>query len=151
MVAQFALSELKKVKAFCENLTSSPDWKEVIRNIENNEYDFTVDRVRFIKDSEILDVLASELKSDEYLLGSFASWLISDATGWPICLIDALQKAEGHEELGKAIADTEDDSVRKIAEGYSSSDGFGHHFNSYDGSEEEIKINNEWFHVFDCR
>lgn len=30
-------------------------------------------------------------------------------------------------------------------------DGLGHHFNSYDGGEEEITIDGTWYHVFDNR
>lgn len=37
----------------------------------------------------------------------------------------------------------------EFAQAYSSVDGYGHHFNSYDGNEEEITINGNDYIVFD--
>lgn len=145
---QMKFSQLKAIKTFCESLHSTPDWREVIDNLDKDNYDFEVDNVRFIKDSEILDVLADELANDEYLLGCFNASAIAEATGWPQVLIEAAQKGEAFEEIGKAMTG---EDVMQLAHIYSQADGFGHHFNSYDFSEEEIIINGELFHVFDNR
>lgn len=140
-------SEIKAVKEFCEGLFSTPDWKEVIQQVLDGEEDFEVDNVRFIAASEIDAVLTSELESDAYVLGCFNTDAIVKATGWPSALIDAAKNGEAFEALGQAIID--EGYAESLAEIYSSSDGYGHHFNSYDGNEEEVTINGIAFHVFD--
>lgn len=142
-------SQIKQVVEFCNNLHSEPNWREVLENVLEGLDDFEVNDVRFIKGSEIDSVLTSELESDEYILGCFNASFIAQVTGWPIRLIEVAQKGEAFEELGKAI----------IAEGYSenmaseygNTDGYGHHFNHYDGSEEQVTINGVFYHVFDNR
>lgn len=136
-----------KLARFCKTLHSEPDFREVIGCIEDGETDFEVDDVRFISDETILEVLAEELSSDEYMLGCFASWFIADQTGVDSDVIDAMQKAEAFEAVGKLILSLCD--MEAFAEAYASADGYGHHFNRYDGSEEEITYNGTLYHVFD--
>lgn len=139
-------SEIKKVKEFCNSLFSTPDWREVVEAINNGETDFEVDDVRFITSDTILEVLEDELAADEYTLGCFNASAISEATGWPMVLIEAAQKGEQFEEIGKAM---NGEHIAALAELYARYDGYGAHFNSWNGGEDEITINEIDFYVFD--
>ena len=130
-------SQIKQIKSFCESLDSSPDWREVVKEIEQNSNDFEVNDVRFIAEDDIQNVLEDELAADEYILGCFNSWAIAEATGWPEFLIKAAQEGEQYEAIGAAMTG---EHVANLAYVYSSQDGYGHHFNRYDGNEEEIQI-----------
>ena len=141
-------SALKEVKEFTEyTLHSQPDWREVVENIEAKWDDFEVDNVRFIKDSEIDKILADELENDLYCLGCFTSSFIADFTGIDLDVIEALQDAEAYEALGKFIVKSCD--LEYFASAYASVDGYGHHFNRYDGGEEELNVNGVTYLVFD--
>ena len=145
-------SEIKAVKTFCEDLVSSPDYKEVIENVLSNVDDFTVDNVRFIKDTEILQIMADEIFSDNYILGCFNASFISENSDLNYALVEACQKAEAFEAIGEALNDTlSDDQKLSFCESYVSADGYGHHFNGYDFGHEEISINGTLYHVFDNR
>ena len=142
-------SQIKKIKSFCDDRVSAPAWREVVESIATGEQDFEVGNVRFVHDGVILDTLADELARDEYVLGCFSAWCIAEATGWPAVLITAAQKGGAYAEIGAAMTD---EQIRKLAEIYSSADGFGHHFNAYDGNEEELTVAGfGLFHVFDNR
>lgn len=141
------LSQIKALKTFTESLFSTPDYKEVIENISKGESDFEIDNVRFIESSHINQVLADELSSDTYCLGSFTASFIAAQSGWPEFLIAAAQSGEAYEELGQAMVDGLD--MVCFAEEYASADSYGHHFNSYDFEEEEVCINGTYYHVFD--
>lgn len=139
-------SELTQIKQFCEGLFSAPAWSEVARNILNGVEDFEVDNVRFISDNVIDKVQADEMESDSYILGRFDSQAISNATNWPVRLIEAAQKGEAYSEVGDAMSREQIEALQQI---YSNADGYGHHFNSYDFGEEEITVNGVLYHVFD--
>jgi len=142
-------SSIKGVIEFCNDLCSSPDWREVVGYIESNDDDFEVDNVRFIKDDAIDKIQQEEMENDLYILGCFNAWFIADCIGIDTDVIAAMQKAEAFEAIGKRII-----SMGKIEEmqaAYASSDGYGHHFNSYDGIDEEIDIEGVTYHVFDNR
>lgn len=141
------LSTIRTIKQFCHGLHSEPCWREVLENILDGETNFEVDNVRFITDDTILRVLADELVSDDYLLGCFSALFIAGQTDWPIALIEAAQKGGEYEALGQAVAENCD--MEAFAEAYASVDGYGHHFNHYDSSEEELNVNGVLFHVFD--
>lgn len=140
-------SQIKQLKAFCESLHSSPDWKEVLQNILDDEDDFEVDNVRFIKDSAIDKIQQDELSSDEYNLGCFNAWFLSDVTGIDTEVFEAMQKADAYAAIGKLIISL--DKLVELQQAYVSADGYGHHFNGYDFSEEVIEIDGETYHVFD--
>lgn len=140
-------SNIKKVKEFCQSLDSQPDWREVIKEIQQNTNDFEVNEVRFICDTDIKDILEDELAADEYMLGCFTAWAIADATGWPLALIEAAQKGEQYEAIGEAMTG---EHVANLADCLISNDGYGHHFNRYDGNEEELMLGKDMhYHVFD--
>ena len=142
-------SQIKKIRGLCNDLVSTPAWRDVVEKILSGVQDFEVGNVRFVHDDVIIDVLADELASDEYVLGCFAAGCIAEATGWTEVLIAAAQSGQAYAQIGAAM---DKDQVRKIAEIYSSADGFGHYFNRYDGGEEELTVDGfGLFHVFDNR
>lgn len=142
-------SQIKAIKSFCESLCSTPDYKEVLQNILDGSEDFEVDNVRFINSDSIDQILAEELSNDDYILGCFNAGFIADCIGIDADVIEAMQKAEAFEAIGKLIKSL--DKVETMAKAYASADGYGHHFNSYDFGEEELRVNAELFHVFDNR
>ena len=119
----------------------SEEVEEILTQMED-ETDFEYGTYRFISDEVIDDVLFDEMSGDEYLLGCFASWVIADATGWPIALIEAAQKGEAFDEIGEAMTE---DHIRNLVKLYVSEDGYGHHFATYDGEDNEI--GDDW-HAF---
>ena len=112
--------------------------KEVIREVTSNiDEDFNVDvngtEYRVINESEIDSIMCDELENDLYILGCFNDWFLSNVLEIDVDVIRAMQEAEAFEALGKLIL-----SMNKLAElqsEYVSADGYGHHFNSYDGNE----------------
>lgn len=147
MAIQLTFSQCKQIKRLPESLFSEPDFREVVENIAEGQTDFYVDDVRFISDEVILSVMAEELSSDLYCLGCFNAHFLAPHMGIDQDIIEALQEAEGFEQLGKLIIEMCD--MENLAEEYAIADGFGHHFNSSDGNSEEITINNVLYHVFD--
>ena len=141
-------SELKDLKSFCQSLHSEPSWRKVLEQALSGNDDFEVDNVRFIADEAIDDIQADEMEADAYILGCFNAYSIAEATDWPVALIEAAQKGEAYEEIGDAMSR---EQIEKLQQIYSRADGYGHHFNGYDFSEEEIEINGKLFHVFDNR
>lgn len=140
------LSQIKQLKSFCNNLHSQPYWREVLENIQLNSNDFEIDDVRFIHDDAIRDVLEYELANDEYILGCFNASAIAKATGWPEFLIKIGQDGGQYEAIGKAMTG---EHVANLAQIYVDYDGYGHHFNGYDGNEEFITVDGQSYYVFD--
>lgn len=138
-------SQIKQIKKFCDGLFSEPDWKEVISN--SGEDDFTVGDVRFISDASIDSIQCDELENDTYILGCFNSWFIADVLGIDEDVIIAMQKADAFDAIGKLIISM--GKLEELQQAYVSADGYGHHFNSWDGGEEEITIDGQLYHVFD--
>jgi len=148
---RYPLSTLRSLREFCNDLTSSPAWRDVFEalNDPSTDQDFTVDGVRFISSDQIDQTQQDELSSDLYCLGCFNEWFLADILDIDVDVIQAMQKAEAFEALGKLIISM--DKLPDLQSAYASSDGYGHHFNGYDGSEEEFTINGTTYHVFDCR
>jgi len=143
-------SAIKALKTFCEDLISEPCFREVLTCILNEETDFEVDNVRFITDETILSVMADEIFADDYFLGSFNASFIAENSPLPIEMIEACQESEAFEAIGKGLnAILDQDEKESFCEDYASADGYGHHFNHYDGEEEELGFNGVTFHVFD--
>jgi len=117
--------------------------REIMENLCNEESDFTVDDYRFIRKSDIDDIMTEELGSDEYMLGCFNAWFIADLLGTTTDAIEAMQKAEAFEGIGKMILSM--DKLEELQQNYVSADGYGHHFASYDGNENEL-INDEYYY-----
>ena len=138
-----------EIARFCKSLDSQPNLREVINEIDSLSSDFEVDNVRFINSNDIDEIQAEELTSDLYVLGCFNASFIAEELNWPIELVEAAQNGNAFEALGKAIADNVD--MVSFAQAYSSADGYGHHFNHYDGNEIEFDINGSTYYVFDNR
>lgn len=142
-------SEIKNLKTFCEDLTSQPDWREVLNSITSYEQDFEVDNVRFIDTNSIDRIQQEELASDEYVLGCFYSHFLADVLEIEIEVIHAIQKDEAYTGLGKLIIAM--GKLEELQQAYANADGYGHHFNHYDGNEEELFFAGNTYHVFDNR
>ena len=140
------LSQIRTLKNFCNDLFSQPDFKEVITlAVVDQEVDFEVNNVRFIASDSIDEIQQDELKSDLYCLGCFNALFLSQVTGLPCGLIEAAQNGGAYEDLGKVLVDY----IEDIQEEYSLADGYCHHFNHYDFSEDTIVINGIEYLVFD--
>ncbi len=142
------IANIKKVNGFCNSLVSKPNWRDVVKCIVLNDNDFEIDNVRFIHKDAIQDILEDELAGDEYILGSFNAWVIAEATDWPLALIEAAQKGGQYEAIGEAMTG---EHVAELARIYVQQDGYGHHFNHYDGDEVTLAIEDKLFYVFDNR
>lgn len=143
-------SAIKALKTFCEGLHSEPCFREVLTCILNEETDFEVDNVRFITDETILSVMVDEIFADDYVLGTFNASFIAENSQLPIEMIEACQEAEAFVAIGKGLnATLDEDEKESFCEEYAGIDGYGHHFNHYDGEDEELNFNGVAFHVFD--
>lgn len=140
-------TELKQIKTFCDGLFSTPDWREVVENIENRVDDFEVSNVRFINSNEIDQIQQDELESEPYVLGSFSYWFLADILGMDTDIIEAMQESRAFEGLGKLIISR--GLVAELQEKYASLDGYGPHFNRYNGDEKEITVDGVTYYVFD--
>lgn len=148
---KISLSEIKKLKDFCNNQCSQPDWRQVLDNMTTYERDFEVDGVRFIDEDAILEIMMEEIFSDDYTLGCFNASFIASNSNLNYELVEACQKSEAFEAIGKALNETMcDDGKREFCAEYASA-GYGHHFNHYDFSEDSITIGGNTWLVFDNR
>jgi hypothetical protein len=135
------LSEIKEIKKTVD------DWREAVENILDGEVDFELNDYRFIHDDNIDEIMVDELESDEYILGCFNSWFLADVTGIDCDVIDAMQKADAYEAVGKLIISL--GKIEELQQEYVSADGYGHHFNHWDGGEIELNFSGRGlYHVF---
>lgn len=91
---------------------------------------------RIIENCEIETIMKDELSSDEYVLGCFNSWFLADVMDLPLESIKKIQEAGQFEALGIMIS-RDDKMLSELVSNYISADGSGHHFSSYDGSEDD--------------
>jgi len=110
--------------------------RDIVQNMLDDNSDFSVDDYRFIHEDDIDKILEDELGSDEYMLGCFNAWFLADILDIDLDVIEAMQKAEAFEAIGKLVISM--GKLHDLAKGYRNADGYGHHFSSYDGSEEQI-------------
>lgn len=89
---------------------------------------------RVIHENEIDRIMQEELDSDHCVLGCCSAWLISDITGIPVKAVEKIQKADCFEALGIILSNNYLEAVQGAIVRY---DGYGPHFNSWDGSEEQ--------------
>ena len=108
------------------------------------EIDFSIGNYRFILDAMIDGIERDELSNDAYVLGCFSDWFIADILDIDLDVIQALQKAGAFDAIGKMMLKHIDEVQSK----YASVDGYGHHFSSYDGNENEVTLNGSFYHVF---
>jgi hypothetical protein len=75
-------------------------------------------------------------RDDYYILGSFQPWFIADFICLDTFTIEALQRAELHEAIGKTIINHGD--YEAMIDAFIDFDGWGHVLNSYDGDFKEL-------------
>ena len=141
------LSEIKQLKDNLSDLLSAPNWREVLERATGKDSDFEVDGVRFIDTRRIDEIQQDELLSEPYMLGCFMAGFIANILGIDVEEVQKMQAAEAFEGLGKLMVP----HIEEVQEEYARADGYGHHFNMYDGSEEEMTIAGINYHVFDNR
>ena len=112
------------------------DVREVVENIIEESEDFEVDDYRFIHEGAIDMIMEDDIGSDDYMLGCFNAHFLADALDIDQDVIDAMQKAEAFEAIGKLAHSL--GKIKTIQEMAVSWDGYGHHFSHYDGSEESV-------------
>lgn len=142
-------TDCKKIKQLCDSLFSAPNWREVVSHISTSDYDFEVDGVRFINSADIDRIQQDELSSDLYILGCFNPSFLSGIIGVSVSALEKMQKAEAFEGIGELIISG--GYLPEVQAEYALYDGYGHHFNRYDGGEEELRADGETYHVFDNR
>jgi hypothetical protein len=129
--------KLRELKEELENLgleLEKDELKETLEKMKTLEPDFMVGDFRFIHQDDIDDIMREEMLSDKYVLGCYRAWFIADVTGLDIDIVEKGQKAENYVLLGELVAE----NIDKAQELASETDGYGHFFNMYDGSEEII-------------
>ena len=134
VVPEVSYKEIRELINFCSD--NSINTREVYENVLKNESDFYVDDFRFILSDDIDSIQQEELKNDSYMLGCFNAWFLSDILDAPLEAIELMQKDEAYEGIGVWII--ESGKIEELQEQYSCVDGYGHHFNHYDGNEEEM-------------
>lgn len=91
---------------------------------------------RFIREDAIDDIMQNELSFDTYMLGCFSAWFLADILGISTEAVEKFQASEAYDGLGELIISG--GHLKELQEKYASADGYGHHFNSYDGGQDEI-------------
>ena len=134
----------KEVKELKDIGFDKDELKKIYSKVKNLEIDFSIGNYRFILDAMIDGIERDELSNDTYVLGCFSDWFIADILDVDLDVIQALQKAEAFDAIGKMMLKHIDEVQSK----YASIDGYGHHFSSYDDNENEVTLNGSFYHVF---
>ena len=91
---------------------------------------------RFIRADDIDDIMQGELKDDLYILGCFNASFLAGILDISEEAIQQFQAAEAFEGIGELIISG--GHLEELQQDYASADGYGHHFNRYDGNEEQL-------------
>ena len=113
--------------------------EEFIDYVDENEANFVLGNLRFIQEDKIDEIMQREIGGDEYTLGCFNAWFIADVLNIDCDVIEEMQKAEAYTAIGKLILSM--NKLEELQEKYASADGYGHHFNSWDGTEDNMIFN----------
>ena len=95
---------------------------------------------------EIVLVLQEAEKFPVISLYCFSDWFIADNTDLSLEIVLVLQEAEKFEVIGNYIIDN--DFLTDFAKAYSDADGYGHHFNHWDGGQIEDILPETGYYVF---
>ena len=112
--------------------------REIASQVDWDCDDFVIGNLRFINEDNIDRIMQEELSNDEYILGCFNAWFIADILNIDSDVIEEMQKAEAYTAIGKLILSM--GKLEELQEKYALADGYGHHFNSWDGSEDTMSF-----------
>lgn len=139
-------STIKMAKEFCQDTIDCAEWREVVTSLNNGESDFEAGNYRFIEADEIDTIQQQELASDLYILGCFNAGFLSSILDVDQDVIETLQNAEAFEGIGKLVISL--NKLEEVQADYASADGYGHHFNHYDGGQYELTVDGKEYLVF---
>ena len=139
-------SQVANIKSFCENTIQIDDWREVVENIASGDTDFEVNDHRFIHTDDIDQIQQDELSGDLYALGCSNAGFLSYILEIDCDVIASMQQSGAYEAVGKLIISM--GALEEIQSEYVSMDGYGNHFNHYDGNEHELDTPDGMYHVF---
>ena len=111
-------------------------WRNVVENVSTGKMDFEIGDYRYISTKMIDQIQQDELSGDEYTIGCFHSWFLADVLNIDDDVIDAMQKAEAFEAIGKLVLSL--GKLGDLQKEYARQDGYGHHFAHYDFEEHEL-------------
>ena len=131
-----SIRNLELIETELSNLDFDIDLEDFQYNLDQGITDFEINNYRFIHQGSIDEIQCNELESDEYILGCFTDWFLADVLELDIDVVQAMQKAEAFEALGKMVLSM--DKLETLQEQYVSADGYGNHFAIYDGNEHEV-------------
>lgn len=112
------------------------DWRDIAEEMSGDADDIRDGSAsyRFIREDAIDEIQQEELSADEYVLGCFRAYFLAYVLDIDEDVIEAMQQVEAFEAVGKLIISM--DKLAEVQQEYASADGYGHHFSSYDGSED---------------
>lgn len=89
--------------------------------------------------------------AESYILDSlwaFNDWFLADMTDLPSAIFEALQPQceNANDAIFAVVAQT--CGVKAFVEAAISADGRGHFLNFWDGSEDEIECDGEWYYIY---
>lgn len=102
--------------------------------------EFEANAFRFIKRSEIDEIMLDELGNDEYVLGCFNASFIAPIFNLPVAAVEAIQKGEQYEAMGQIMLNNSE-GMKELQRQYVQVKGYAHHFAHYDSNEYECTIN----------
>jgi len=133
----------EKLAKVLESLHSQPDVDAVIAEMHAGVIDFEINGVRFVHSEHIDRIQQNDLLSDLYVLGCFNADFLSPIIGIEAKTITRIQEADAYEGIGEIAAK----HIEEVQKRYAEYDGYGHHFNHYDFSQEEFGD----YYIFDNR
>lgn len=142
----FKFSDIKDL--FVEYNMCRDEVNEFVDNVMEGENDFTIGDYRYISSNAIDEIMCEDLKSDLYILGCFNAWFLVDILDIDLDVIEEMQKCEAYTAIGKLVLSL--GKLEELQKAYVSADGYGAHFNRYDGCGEEMFFNGDIpsFYVF---
>lgn len=122
--------KIQKITDFDSSTT-----RDVLDEITSGTDDFTLGNFRFITKNEIDRIQQDELASDTYALGCFDAHFLGSILGIDADVVTRMQNADLHEAVGMLVESS--GKLEEVQQGYANANGYGQHFNTYDGSEYE--------------
>ena len=137
-------SEIKML--FNEMLFPRFEVEDFVESVTEGGEDFEIGNYRFIREDSIDEIMENELGGDDYMLGCFNAWFIADVLDIDMDVIEAMQEAEAYSAIGKLVKSM--GKLEDLQKAYANADGYGHHFNKYDGNQDELYIGSDTYYYF---